>query len=287
LPHPITSNRVTLEQLNHPAVGGEVVRKPYFEFRNVSKSFGSNQVLDGVSFHALPGETICILGRSGVGKSVCLRLMMGFLKPDAGRIIAAQEDITDFEEDELQRIHKKVTMVFQNGALFDSLTVAENIAFPLREHGGLAEDQIYHIVDGLLDMVGIKNIRDMMPADISTGMKRAVAIARALSANPQAVLYDEPTTMVDPLMALRLANLIDKLKVQLKITSVVVTHDMQLVERVADHVVFLESAKVVFFGTKEQMKYSREPVVREFLELGLLDLPSLLQMLEPRQLRAG
>lgn len=129
--------------------------QPYLEFKHVSISFGSNRVLVDVSFHVMPGETVCILGRSGVGKSVCLRLIMGFLKPDAGRIIAAREDITDFTEEELQQVHKKVTMVFQDGALFDSLTVGENVAFPLRERGQLSEEEIYQIVDGLLEMVGV------------------------------------------------------------------------------------------------------------------------------------
>ena len=175
--------------------------KPYIEFQDVHKAFGSNVVLDGVSFDVMPGETVCILGRSGVGKSVSLHEIMGFLKPDKGRIWVANEDITDYGEPDLERIRKKVTMVFQNGALFDSLTVGENVAFPLRERGGLEEEQIYQIIDGLLDMVGVREFRDLLPSDLSTGMKRSVAIARALAAQPDAVLYDEPTTMVDPLMA--------------------------------------------------------------------------------------
>src|SRR5450631_1497905 len=173
---------------------------PYIEFRDVSKAFGDNAVLDHVSFDVLPAETVCILGRSGVGKSVSLHTIMGFLKPDSGRIIVAGQDITDSPEIQLEEIRKKVTMVFQNGALFDSLTVGENVAFPLREKRELSEDQIYQVVDGLLEMVGVKEMRELLPSDLSTGMKRSVAIARALSAQPECVLYDEPTTMVDPLM---------------------------------------------------------------------------------------
>src|SRR5262245_14086280 len=173
--------------------------EPYIDFQNVSKSFGDNHVLKNVSFNVMPGETVCILGRSGVGKSVSLHNIMGFLKPDSGRVIVACEDITDFGEADLEHIRKKVTMVFQNGALFDSLTVGENVAFPLRERRDLSEDQIFQIVDGLLEMVGVKEMRDQLPSDLSTGMKRSVAIARALSAQPECVLYDEPTTMVDPL----------------------------------------------------------------------------------------
>lgn len=240
---------------------------PFIEFREVSKAFGENRVLDHVSFDVLPAETVCILGRSGVGKSVSLHHIMGFLKPDAGRVIVAGEDITDYDEQELQRIRKKVTMVFQNGALFDSLTVGENVAFPLREQGDLSEEQTYQIVDGLLEMVGVQPMRDLLPSDLSTGMKRSVAIARALASQPEAILYDEPTTMVDPLMAQLLGDLIKKLKYHLKLTSIVVTHDMRLAKKVADRVVFLHEAQRLFFGRPEQMERSQDPVIRQFLEL--------------------
>ncbi len=241
--------------------------RPYIEFKEVSKAFGSNQVLDHVSFNVFPGETVCILGRSGVGKSVSLHHIMGFLKPDTGRVVVAYEDITDYGEQDLERIRKKVTMVFQGGALFDSLSVGENVAFPLRERADLDEVQIYQIVDGLLEMVGVKPMRELLPSDLSTGMKRSVAIARALAAQPEAVLYDEPTTMVDPLMAQLLGDLIKKLKFQLKLTSVVVTHDMRLAEKLADRIVFLHEAHVVFFGTYEEMTRSQEPILQEFLKL--------------------
>jgi len=245
---------------------------PYIEFKEVSKSFGDNRVLDRVSFDVNPAETVCILGRSGVGKSVSLHHIMGFLKPDSGRVIVAFEDITDYAEEDLERIRKKVTMVFQNGALFDSLTVGENVAFPLRERGELSEDQMFQIVDGLLEMVGVKEMRDLLPAELSTGMKRSVAIARALAAQPECVLYDEPTTMVDPLMAQLLGDLIQRLKQQLHLTSVVVTHDMRLAKKLADRVVFLHEAKVIFFGTSEEMEKSEEPIVKEFLELDEMKL---------------
>src|SRR6201993_1524612 len=197
---------------------------PYIEFKHVSKAFGENRVLDRVSFDVLPGETVCILGRSGVGKSVSLHNIMGFLKPDAGRVIVAHQDITDYTEEQLEPIRKKVTMVFQNGALFDSLTVGENVAFPLRERGDLSEDQILQIVSGLLNMVGVKEMAHQLPAELSTGMKRSVAIARALASQPECILYDEPTTMVDPLMGQLLGDLMKRLKFQLHLTSVVVTH---------------------------------------------------------------
>src|ERR1700752_548104 len=240
---------------------------PYIEFRDVSKAFGDNVVLDQVSFNVLPGETVCILGRSGVGKSVSLHHIMGFLKPDSGRVIVAYEDITDFTQEQLEVTRKKVTMVFQNGALFDSLSVGENVAFPLRESRELNEEQTYQIVDGLLQMVGVQEMRDLLPSDLSTGMKRSVAIARALAARPQCILYDEPTTMVDPLMAQLLGDLIKRLKIQLNLTSIVVTHDMRLARQLADRVVFLYEARAILFGTSAEMEKSTAPIVQEFLEL--------------------
>ncbi|MFZ0950487.1 MAG: ATP-binding cassette domain-containing protein [Candidatus Sulfotelmatobacter sp.] len=250
----------------------ETVNQPYIEFREVSKAFGENAVLDHVSFNVMPAETVCILGRSGVGKSVSLQLLMGFLRADSGRVIVAGEDITDFSEEQLEAIRKKVTMVFQNGALFDSLTVGENVAFALRETRELSEEQIYQIVDGLLQMVGVKEMRDLLPSDLSTGMKRSVAIARALAARPECILYDEPTTMVDPLMAQLLGDLIKRLKLQLSLTSVVVTHDMRLAQKLADRVVFLHEGKAIFFGTSAEMEKSTEPIVQEFLDLDELKL---------------
>ncbi len=248
-------------------------QQPYIEFRHVFKAFGDNQVLNDVSFPVYPGETLCILGRSGVGKSVSLHHIMGFLKPDSGSVIVAFQDIAQCNEQEMERIRKKVTMVFQNGALFDSLSVGENVAFPLRERHDLDEEQIYQIVDGLLDMVGVKPMRDLLPSDLSTGMKRSVAIARALSAQPECILYDEPTTMVDPLMATLLGDLIQKLKQQLKLTSIVVTHDMRLAKKLADRIVFLHEAKAIFVGSVPEMKTSDNPIVRQFLELDQLILP--------------
>ena len=251
---------------------GDADSSPYIEFRHVSKAFGDKHVLTDVSFDVNFAETVCILGRSGVGKSVALEHILGFLKPDAGRVIVAREDITDYGEAELERIRKKVTMVFQSGALFDSLTVGENVAFPLRERRDLSEQQIMQIVSGLLDMVGVKTMADLFPADLSTGMKRSVAIARALASQPECVLYDEPTTMVDPLMAQLLGDLMKRLKIQLHLTSVVVTHDMRLAKKLADRVVFLYESKVLFFGTYADLEKSDEPIVQEFLTLDELDL---------------
>jgi phospholipid/cholesterol/gamma-HCH transport system ATP-binding protein len=246
----------------------------YISFEHVYKAFGDFVVLEDVSFCVNPGETLCILGRSGVGKSVSLQMLMGFLKADRGMIRVAGEDICGLNERDLQRIRQKVTMVFQNGALFDSVTVGENVAFPLRERRDLAEDQIQQVVKGLLEMVGVAGMEHLLPSDLSTGMKRSVAIARALAAQPEAVLYDEPTTMVDPLMAHLLGNLIARLKLQLHLTSIVVTHDMAFARKLADRVVFLHQGKVLFFGTMEEMERSSEPLLQEFLALDELVLPA-------------
>jgi phospholipid/cholesterol/gamma-HCH transport system ATP-binding protein len=246
---------------------------PYISFEHVYKSFGDFVVLEDVNFFVLPGETLCILGRSGVGKSVSLQMLLGFLKPDKGTISVAGENICGFKEKELQAIRRKVTMVFQNGALFDSITVGENVAFPLRERGDLAEDQILQVVRGLLEMVGVAGMENLLPSDLSTGMKRSVAIARGLASQPEAVLYDEPTTMVDPLMAHLLGNLIQRLKQQLHLTSIVVTHDMRLAKKLADRVVFLNAGKAIFFGTMEEMERSKDPILQEFLALDELVIP--------------
>jgi len=247
---------------------------PYIAFEHVSKAFGSLVVLDDVSFSILPGETLCILGRSGVGKSVSLQILMGFLRADSGNVMVAGENICGFNEKQLQEVRRKVTMVFQNGALFDSISVGENVAFPLRERHDLAEDQILQIVRGMLEMVGVAGMEDVLPSDLSTGMKRSVAIARALASQPEAVLYDEPTTMVDPLMGHLLGSLIARLKTQLHLTSIVVTHDMRFARKLADRVVFLHQGKARFFGTMQELDHSDDPILQEFLALDALVLPA-------------
>jgi len=254
------------------AVAAEDVA-PYIAFECVNKSFGDLVVLKDVSFYVKPGETLCILGRSGVGKSVSLQILMGFLKPDNGTVLVAGQNIAGYTEREMQEVRRKVTMVFQNGALFDSISVGENVAFPLRERRDMEEDQILQVVKGLLEMVGVAGMENQLPSELSTGMKRSVAIARALASQPSAVLYDEPTTMVDPLMAHLLGNLIQRLKMQMHLTSIVVTHDMRFAEKLADRLVFLHEGKVRFFGTTEEMKASADPILHEFFSMDELVLP--------------
>jgi ABC-type transporter Mla maintaining outer membrane lipid asymmetry ATPase subunit MlaF len=238
----------------------------YFEFRNVCKSFDENSVLKSVSFFVEEGETAVIMGRSGVGKSVSLKLLLGFLQPDEGQIIVAGNDVTHWTEEQFSQIRRRVTMVFQSGALFDSLTVAENVAFPILSHGGGRDpDEVGRRVHGLLEMLEVAELADRLPADLSTGMKRAVAIARALAENPEAILYDEPTTMVDPVMALHVSDLILKLKQKFSKTSIVVTHDTHLGKKLADRVIFLHEGRVEFFGLWAELERSQDPFLRNFL----------------------
>jgi phospholipid/cholesterol/gamma-HCH transport system ATP-binding protein len=238
----------------------------YIEFRHVYKTFDKPVLVD-CNFFVDSGQTVAIIGRSGVGKSVTLGHIMGFLKPDRGQVIVAHEDVTGFTEAEMNRVRRKVTMVFQSGALFDSLTVAENILFSLEQREDYNDQNKEDVVEGLLKMVDIWEARDSYPADLSTGYKRAVAIARALAAQPQCVLYDEPTTMVDPIMSDHLTVLMLRLKKQLQLTSVVVTHDLDLLNRVADTVVFLSKGQVAFFGPLADLYKSSDPDIAEFLEL--------------------
>ncbi len=243
----------------------------YIEFRHVYKTFDKPVLVDS-NFYIDAGETIAIIGRSGVGKSVSLGHIMGFLKPDKGRVIVAHEDITDYPEAELRRIRKKVTMVFQSGALFDSMTVGENIEFSLELRDDYDVQNKEDVVQGLLDLVDLSEYRDVYPTDLSTGYKRAVAIARALAAQPECILYDEPTTMVDPIMSDHLGNLMLRLKQQLRLTSAVVTHDLELMRKVADKVVILHQGQVIYFGPVSQLEQSQHEHIKEFLAMDRVEL---------------
>jgi phospholipid/cholesterol/gamma-HCH transport system ATP-binding protein len=261
------------EELEQPA---DISSPPerIIDFSHVSVAFDDRPVLEDVSFYVNRGQTLCILGRSGVGKSVALRMLMGFLTPDEGSIRIEGQEIIGLGEEGLRAIRKRITMVFQNGALFDSLSVRENVAFPLREHGGLSEEQIQEKVAQLVNVVGAEDVVEALPASLSTGRKRAVAIARALAGEPEIVLYDEPTTMVDPIIARRLGDLIEILKCHLGKTSIVVTHDMRFAERLADMVLFLHQGRSQYFGPLEGFMASTDPHIQQFMALDAYTLPS-------------
>lgn len=237
----------------------------FFEFRGVSKAFDDRVVLNEVSFKVKRGETCVIMGRSGVGKSVSLKHIMGFLHADSGRVLIDGTDVTDFTERQFEQIRVKVTMVFQSGALFDSLTVAENIAFPLDRQPGLTDEDIDAYVLKIAKMMEVEEVLEKIPSELSTGMKRAVAIGRALAQNPEAILYDEPTTMVDPIMAGHMGDLILRLKEAFHKTSIVVTHDTHLAKRLADTIVFLQDGKAQVFGSWAEFESSKDPFLRDFL----------------------
>jgi len=236
----------------------------YFEFRDVCKSFDDRLVLDHVSFTVKRGETCVIMGRSGVGKSVSLKHIMGFLKADSGQILIDGVDVTNFKEQDFEEVRRRVTMVFQSGALFDSLTVGENIAFPLEGQIGLTAEDVDEYVMKIAQMVEVENVMDKLPSELSTGMKRAVAIGRALAQNPEAILFDEPTTMVDPIMAGHMGELILRLKKAFQKTSIVVTHDTHLAKRLADVVVFLQEGRVTLFGPWDEFENSTDPFLKNF-----------------------
>jgi len=237
----------------------------YFEFRSVSKAFDERTVLNQVSFAVKRGETCVIMGRSGVGKSVALKHIMGFLRADSGQVFVGGEDVTNFTEPQFYEVRRKVTMVFQSGALFDSLTIGENIAFPLMDQPGVTYEDAAAYTEKLAKELEVEDVLDKVPSELSTGMKRAVAIARALAQNPQAILYDEPTTMVDPIMAVHMGDLILRLKEKFHKTSIVVTHDTHLARKLADTIVFLQEGQASVFSSWAEFENSPDPFFHNFL----------------------
>ena len=234
----------------------------------VHKSFGNKKVLDGASFEVLSGETVAILGASGSGKSVTLKHVNGLIRPDEGRVEALGHPVSEMPERDLVPVRRRISYLFQGGALFDSMTVRENVAFPLREHLDLDEDALGERVERLLEMVELPGIGALMPAELSGGMKKRVALARALALDPEIILYDEPTTGLDPVTGRTIAALIRGLHERLGVTSVVVTHDIPLVRLVATRVLFLSGGRFIFSGTVDQAAAEAPPEVRAFFETG-------------------
>lgn len=234
--------------------------------RKLNITFGTHTVLDNIDLDVYRGETLAILGPSGTGKSTVLRSMIGLLEPNGGKIYIQGEDVSELDEDGWNRLRMKMGMVFQYSALFDFLTVGENVAFGLRQHTDKSEEEIQQIVTEMLDLVGLPGTQDLYPAELSGGMKKRVGLARAIAVSPEIVLYDEPTAGLDPIMSHNISRLIKKTQQQLHVTSVLVTHDMQSAFYAADRVAMLYKGRIVAIGTAEEMQQSTNPIVKAFIE---------------------
>jgi len=236
-------------------------------FEDVAKAFGPKKVLRGLDLEVHRGETMVVLGPSGSGKSVLLKLALGLLRPDRGRIELAGEPVTGVPEHRLHRVRRKTAMVFQGGALFDSLSVGENVAFSLREHSDMGEAEIAARVGECLNMVKLSGIEDLMPSELSGGMKKRVALARAVALEPQVILYDEPTTGLDPVVAFRINRLIRGLQRGLGLTSVVVTHDIDSAAYVGDRIAWLLGGRIDFVGTMDEARARPPGPLHDFLHV--------------------
>jgi phospholipid/cholesterol/gamma-HCH transport system ATP-binding protein len=239
--------------------------KIIIEFKDVYKSFNGLIVHNGINLSILEGEIISLLGGSGSGKSVLLKELIGLMKPDRGNIIVMDKNVTQLREDDLIKLREHVGMLFQGSALFDSLTVFENVAYPLREHLKLTEEEIKERVAEKLKLVGLSGIETKMPAELSGGMKKRVGLARAIATEPDIILYDEPTTGLDPITAQRINELIIELRRKLGITTIVVTHDLHCVKTVSDRIAMLYDGKILTVGTWEQLATSGLQAVKDFI----------------------
>lgn len=235
------------------------------DLHSLYKAFDGNQVLQGLDLTIEAGEILTILGGSGTGKSVLLKLIIGLLKPDTGQILVEGEDIVPLQEEELLKVRRKVGMLFQGAALFDSLSVRENVAFPLREHTRMTEVEIRGRVEEVLALVGMAGVEEKLPSELSGGMRKRVGLARAVALTPRIVLYDEPTTGLDPRNVDKINELITDLRAKLQVTSVVVTHDIQSALRISDRVALLSDGRVADTGTPAEIAQAKHPVVQEFL----------------------
>lgn len=238
---------------------------PLIEFRKVSKQFGRQVVLNGIDLQVRQGEGLVIIGASGSGKSVMLKHIVGLLQPDSGEVWFDGKRIDNLSERQLAPIREQFGFLFQMGALFDSMTVEENVGFPLVQHTDKSAEEIAHTVDEKLRMVGLPGVLKKMPAELSGGQRKRVALARAIALGPRVILYDEPTTGLDPIRSDVINELIIKLHRELKVTSVVVTHDMHSAFKIADRIVMLSEGKLIADGTPDQIRDSQDPIVHHFV----------------------
>lgn len=236
------------------------------EIRDLHKSYGHKKVLDGVELEIKTGETMVIMGRSGCGKSVLLRHIIGLARPDRGSITIDGTEISGVKKPELYSLRRRFGMLFQSSALFDSMTVAQNVGLGLKEHSPLDDSQIAETVARKLELVGMSGTEQLMPSELSGGMKKRVGLARALAMAPAYVLYDEPTTGLDPITADRINDLMMSLAVKLSITSIAVTHDMVSANRIADRIAMLHHGRIIFCGTPEQIKKSTDQRIQQFIK---------------------
>jgi phospholipid/cholesterol/gamma-HCH transport system ATP-binding protein len=234
-------------------------------FQNIKKSFGPKQVLHGVSFDVEDGEVFFIIGASGVGKSVLIKHLIGLLEPDSGAILLDDEDITNFGEDQMYGVRKKCAMVFQHSTLFDSMTCAENVALPVLKHFDVTPREARKEADRLLETVQMSDFADRSPAELGDGMRKRVAIARALTLRPRYVLFDEPTTSLDPVSARRVDRLIRMLSDELGVTSIVVSHDLVSIFTISDRIVMLYQGHVKLIGSPDEFRASQDPVIQQFI----------------------
>ena len=236
------------------------------QVRNLQRNFGAQKILDDVSFQIDSGESVAIVGRSGGGKSVLLKHIIGLLQPDSGDVLIDGHNIVAMNERELLRVRRKFGMVFQGAALFDSMTVAENVAFSLHRHKNLTQGEIDRRVAEVLEMVDLPGTENKNPAELSGGMRKRVGLARAIIYEPQIVLYDEPTTGLDPIVSDSIDKLIIRVRDHLKVTSIVVTHDMRSARRVGNRVLMLHEKKIYANAAPEEFFHSRDPIVRQFVD---------------------
>ncbi len=233
---------------------------------DVHKSFGPKKVLRGVNLTVEKGETMVVIGQSGVGKSVLLKMIIGLLKPDAGKIFVEGEEITRLKEEELQRVTRKIGLLFQGAALFDSMTVAENVRFGLERHRSYPREVIDQMVKESLARVGLSGVENLMPHQLSGGMKKRVGLARAIAYQPDIMLYDEPSTGIDPIRADAINELINRLKMEMGVTSMVITHDLASSYKVADKIAMLYDGQIIEVGTPEEIRRSQNPIIQQFIQ---------------------